>query len=195
MLRLWRKLFGPYPFGQTGVIADNAPDVGYALETQTRPLFDQGVGEITLAHELAHQWFGDSVSLERWPDMWLNEGFATWAQWRWREDQGGPTTARRFRALKRIPASNASLWGFPPAVIPSPPQLFATPVYARGGLALEALRERIGDRDFYATLRDWAATYRYSNANTDDFIATAEAHSGMQLDGLFHRWLYQRGKP
>lgn len=195
ILRLWSKLFGPYPFGQTGAIVDHAPDVGYALEVQTRSVFAQPADEITLAHELAHQWFGDSVSLERWPDMWLNEGFATWAEWLWAEKRGGPTTAETFRQLKREPASNSALWGFPPAVIPSPAQLFSAPVYQRGAMALEALRQRIGDRDFYATLRDWASVNAYSNVNTDDFIAAAEAHSGEQLDELFDTWLFTRGKP
>jgi aminopeptidase N len=194
MLRLWSKLFGPYPFGQTGVIVDFAPEVGYALETQTRPLFDKAADELTLAHEIAHQWFGDSVSLERWPDMWLNEGFATWAEWRWTEQQGGSTTAEMFRDLQAA-SSRSSLWDFPPAVIPEPSRLFATPVYARGAMALEALRQRIGDKDFYATLRDWASTNAYSNVNTDDFIATAEASSGEELDGLFQTWLYEPGKP
>jgi aminopeptidase N len=195
MLKFERGLFGPYPFSQTGVIVDSAPDVGYALETQTRPLFDSAAGEITLAHELAHQWFGDSVSLQSWSDMWLNEGFATWAQWAWREHEGGPTTGERFRALKRVPASSRALWGFPPAVIPDAPDLFATPVYARGAMALEALRERIGTHDFLATLRTWESTYKYSHANTDDFIAIAGQQSGRQLDGLFQRWLYHSGKP
>lgn len=194
ILRLFRKLFGPYPFGQTGAIVDYAPSVGYALETQTRPVFSSAADEATLAHELAHEWFGNSVSLERWPDMWLNEGFATWAEWRWGEERGGPTTAAVFRALKATPASDP-LWRFAPAVIPSPSQLFATPVYERGGMALEALRQRVGDRAFYATLRDWAATNAYSNVNTEDFIATAEAHAGEQLDDLFELWIFSRGKP
>ncbi len=194
MLRLWRKLFGPYPFGQTGVIVDFAPKVGYALETQTRPLFDKAADELTLAHELAHEWFGNSVSLERWPDMWLNEGFATWAEWRWTEAQGGETTAEALRYREKLPAGD-NLWSFPPAVIPAPTALFSTPVYVRGAMTLEALRQSIGDRDFYATLRDWAAANAYANAGTDDFIATAEARSGTELDDLFERWLFTPGKP
>jgi aminopeptidase N len=195
MLKFLSGLFGPYPFSQTGVIADFAPEVGYALETQTRPIFDSVVGELTLAHEYAHQWFGDSVSLQQWPDMWLNEGFASWAQWAWREHEGGPSTAKRFQSLERIPASDRALWGFPPAVIPAAPQLFATPVYARGAMTLEALRERVGTHDFLAILRAWAAQHQYGNANTDDFIALAEAQSGEDLGDLFQRWLFSPGKP
>ncbi len=194
MLQLWEKLFGPYPFSETGVIVDSAPSVGYALETQTRPLFDQAADSITLAHELAHQWFGDSVSIATWPDMWLNEGFATWAEWRWAQHQGGHTTAQHFRELMRRPASDP-LWGFPPAAIPKPAELFATPVYARGAMALEALRQRVGTQTFLGILRAWAAEHQYGNVDTAEFIALADARSGKRLDGLFERWLYEPGKP
>jgi aminopeptidase N len=195
ILRLWKSLFGPYPFEQTGAIVDFAPDVGYSLETQTRPIYDVAPDDVTVAHELSHQWFGDSVGLERWQDMWLNEGFATWAEWRWIEEKGGSTTAQTFRKLKRTPAAREGFWDPPPAVIPGPEKLFSTPVYVRGGMALEALRQRIGDRDFYATLRSWAAANAYSTATIDEFIATAEARSGKQLDGLFQKYLYEPGKP
>ena len=87
--RFFGTIFGPYPFGQTGAIVDHAPEVGYALETQTRPIYDSAPSEVTVAHEIAHQWFGDSVSVERWDQIWLNEGFATWAEWRWTERAGG----------------------------------------------------------------------------------------------------------
>lgn len=75
------KLFGPYPFRSAGAIVDHAPQVGYALETQTRPVYDRAPDLSTLVHESAHQWFGDSVSITTWRDIWLNEGFATYAEW------------------------------------------------------------------------------------------------------------------
>jgi aminopeptidase N len=195
IVRLFRNLYGPYPFGQVGAIVDHAPEVGYALETQTRPIFNQAPSEVTLAHELAHQWFGDSVSLRAWPDMWLNEGFATWSEWRWTEQRGGLTTKQQFEALMQEPGSRESLWNPPPAAIPGPAMLFADSVYERGAMALEALRQQIGDDAFYATMRDWAAGHAYGNATIADFTALAEARSGQELDSLFDRWLYRAGKP
>jgi aminopeptidase N len=195
ILTLFDGLFGPYPFNQTGAIVDHAPTVGYALETQTRPIFDRAPGQITLAHELAHQWFGDSVSLQRWQDMWLNEGFATWAEWRWEQEAGGRTTAQQLAALEAQPPTRTDLWDPPPGAIPDPSELFSTSVYTRGAMALEALRQRIGGAKFYEVLRTWASQYAYLNANTTQFIALAEATSGEQLDDLFQRYLFKQGKP
>jgi aminopeptidase N len=195
IVKLFTRLYGPYPFGQVGAVVDSAPQVGYALETQTRPIFDQAPDDVLLAHELSHQWFGDSVSLERWPEMWLNEGFATWSEWRWTQATGGISTARQFKQLTRLPARRTDVWSPPPAVIPAPKQLFADSIYVRGAMALEALRQQIGNAAFYATLRDWAAAHRHANGSIGEFIALAEARSGQQLDDLFQTWLYAPGKP
>lgn len=194
ILSLFERLFGPYPFGQTGAIVDDAK-IGFALETQTRPVYDSAPDDALVAHELAHQWFGDSVGLERWQDMWLNEGFATWAEWRWNQEAGGPSTAKKLRRLLRVPASDDGFWDPPPAAIPTPAQLFADSVYVRGAMALEALRLQIGKPAFLATLRTWAARYRYSSASIPEFIALAEAQSGQELDSFFDVWLVQPGKP
>jgi aminopeptidase N len=195
IVRLFSRLYGPYPFSQVGAVVDSAPQVGYALETQTRPIFDQAPNGVLLAHEIAHQWFGDSVSLETWPQMWLNEGFAQWSEWRWTQASGGMSTARQFAQLMQLPARRTDVWSPPPAVIPGPKKLFADSVYVRGAMALEALRQRIGNAAFYATLRDWAAAHRHANGNINEFIALAEARSGEQLDDLFQTWLYAPGKP
>jgi aminopeptidase N len=193
--RFFSTIFGPYPFGQTGAIVDRAPQVGYALETQTRPIYSEVPSEITVAHEIAHQWFGDSVSVERWEEIWLNEGFATWAEWRWDERAGGPTTAKVFERLQRTPANRQILWSPPPGDPGDAGQLFAQSVYVRGAMALEALRQRIGDDVFYATLRAWAAEHAYGNGTIDEFIALAEGQSGESLDALFERYLFKPGKP
>ncbi|MQA74272.1 MAG: M1 family peptidase [Solirubrobacterales bacterium] len=195
MTRLFESLFGPYPFDETGAIVDHAPKVGYALETQTRPIYDRAPGQPTVAHELAHQWFGDSVSVASWPEIWLNEGFATWAEWRWAEHRGGRSTARAFRHMLAVPADQDRYWDPPPGAVPDPSKLFADSVYVRGAMALEALRQRIGDDAFYATMRDWTQGHAYGNASIEQFTALAEARSGQDLDSLFATWLDQPGKP
>jgi aminopeptidase N len=195
ILKLFSRIYGPYPFGQVGAIVDHAPKVGYALETQTRPTFDAAPNAVLLSHELAHQYFGDSVSLTTWPDIWLNEGFATWSQWRYAQETGGATTAHRLKRLQSTPPSEVALWSPPPGAVPGPKDLFATSIYVRGAMALEALRQRVGKRDFYATMRAWVAAHRNSDATIDDFISLAESTSGEQLDQLFQRYLYKPGKP
>ncbi len=157
MVEFFEGLFGPYPFDSVGAIVDDAPQVGYALETQTRPIYDRVPGDTTVAHEIAHQWFGDSVTPRQWPDMWLNEGFATWAEWRWDQEAGGQTTAQVFAGLQAQPPTRDDLWEPPPAAIPGPAELFSTSVYVRGAMALEALRQQVGNATFLGILRSWAA--------------------------------------
>ncbi|MFK4148766.1 M1 family metallopeptidase [Streptomyces sp. NPDC004065] len=188
------RLFGPYPYRAAGSIVDHAPDVGYALETQTRPLYDSAPSLSTLVHESAHQWFGDSVSVTRWKDIWLNEGFATYAEWLYTEQHGGRSAQQAFDALYARPASDA-LWAFPPADPGSGENIFGTPVYARGAMTLHELRRAVGDRTFFRILRAWASAHRYGHGTTARFTALAERESGKDLDGLFHTWLHTKGKP
>jgi aminopeptidase N len=195
ILALLEELFGPYPFGQVGAIVDDAKFIGYALETQTRPVYDRPPDDVLIAHELAHQWIGNSVSLSTWPEIWLNEGFATWAEWRWAEEAGGQTTAQTFEQLRRTPADEPGFWNPPPAALPGPEKLFSEPVYVRGAMALEALRQQVGDQPFRAILREWATANAYGNVTVAEFIALSESISGQQLDGLFEAWLLQPGKP
>jgi aminopeptidase N len=195
ILRLFKRLFGPYPFSQTGAVVDRAGFVGYALETQTRPTYTSPPDDVLVAHEIAHQWFGNSVGLERWDDIWLNEGFATWAEWRWMQASGGPTTGETFDGLYARPLSANAIWDPPPGDPGGPRFLFSESVYVRAGMTLEALRQRVGTKVFLDTLQAWAATFRHSTATTADFIALAEQHSGQELDAFFQDWLYEPGKP
>ncbi len=195
MVSFLERLCGPYPFETVGAIVDDAPELGYSLETQTKPVFDQAPDEATLLHELSHMWFGDAVTLRTWPDIWLHEGFATWSEWIWTERHGGPSAAQQFKDYASTPALQTSFWNPPPGHPRSPALLFDGTIYIRGAMTLQALRERIGDDDFFAVLRTWYSQHRYGNATTTQFIALAERVSGQHLGQFFHTWLYQRGKP
>ncbi|MFJ2725122.1 M1 family metallopeptidase [Streptomyces collinus] len=194
VLKWESKLFGPYPFRAAGSIVDHAPDVGYALETQSRPLYDSAPDVSTLVHESAHQWFGDSVSLTAWKDIWLNEGFATYAEWLYSEQHGGESAQKAFDALYARPAGN-ELWAFPPGDPGSGKNIFDTPVYARGAMTLHELRKAVGDHDFFRILRAWATEHRGGHGTTAQFVKLSERISGKDLSGLFHTWLYAQGKP
>lgn len=188
----WATVFGPYPFSSTGGVVDDFA-AGYALENQTKPLYggfepDQGI----ISHELSHQWFGDSLSLTRWRDMWLNEGFATYAEWLWAEHIGDSTVEKTFRSYYANKAD--PMWSYPPGVARKD-DLFDNSVYTRGGMTLHALRHRIGDETFFALIKKWADEHKYGNVTTDQFIALAEQMSGQQLDDLFDAWLFQPKRP
>lgn len=188
------ELFGPYPFSSAGHVVDDA-DVGYALETQTRPFYPVGgTGTLTVVHETAHQWFGNSVTLVDWHDIWLAEGWATYAEWLWAGTHGGRSPQEYFDDLYARP-SDDDLWSPAPTEFTDPADLFGEPVYRRGAMTLHVLRREIGERDFLELGRRWAATYRFDSVRTRDFERLAERVSGEQLDRLFDDWLRLDGKP
>ncbi|MFL1897974.1 M1 family metallopeptidase [Streptomyces tauricus] len=190
----WSKIFGPYPFEETGAIVDDMPQAGFSLETQTKPVYSAVRSEGTIVHELAHQWFGDSVSVEKWKHIWLNEGFATYSQWLWTEHKGTQSAHDAFLAGYNARPADSAFWQ---TVVGDPQRdtMFASAVYQRGAMTLQVLRERIGDKAFFKLLPAWTKQNRYGNANTDDFIRLAEKISGKQLDVLFQTWLFTQGKP
>ena len=194
IVRFFSALYGPYPFNAAGAIVDDAPDVGYALESQTKPNFAFVPDEATLVHELAHQWFGDAVTLRQWPDIWLHEGFAAWSEWIWSERHGGPSAQEIFEELFNDAGDAAPLGPARPAACPRPPSLFSDSVYDRGAMTLQALRVEVGDATFFRILRDWFAQHRYGNATTADFIALAERDSHRNLRGFFQLWLDKPGR-
>jgi aminopeptidase N len=195
VIRFESGVFGGYPFDSAGSIVDFAPALGYALESQSRPIYAFVPDLTTIVHETAHQWFGDSVGLERWPQIWLNEGFATWAQWYYAERHGGRSAQAIFKRLDEVPAADGRFWNPPPARLGRPKDLFDPTVYIRGAMALQALRQKIGTKPLLHLLHRWTTEHRHGNATIGQFTDLAEEVSGRKLEPLFHRWLYQRGKP
>lgn len=182
--------FGPYPFDEYGIAVVGGFE--HALENQTLSVFGRRMVshpafEYILVHELAHQWFGDSVSVAQWSDIWLNEGFATYAELLWVEHLYGPA-AYREEVANRIEASIAAEDG-PPGT-PASDDLFNRTVYQRGSFVLVALRDTVGDDRFFEILHSHATRHAYGTATTDDFIALAEEISARDLDDLFDAWLY-----
>jgi aminopeptidase N len=195
IVEFYSSIYGPYPFDAVGAVVDDAKEVGYSLETQTKPVFDRPPDEATLAHELSHMWYGDSVTLRQWPDIWLHEGFATWSEWIWSEHQGNKSAHHIFKTLYNTPAQDTAFWTPPPADPGTPAFMFNGTIYNRGAMTLQALREKVGDTDFFHILRHWADQHRYGNVTTAQFIALAERDSGMELGHFFDVWLYRPDKP
>ncbi|MFJ3672006.1 M1 family metallopeptidase [Streptomyces sp. NPDC090106] len=186
--------FGPYPFSSTGVIVGDEDDAGYALETQNRPFFPGAPDTALLVHELAHQWFGDSVTPRTWRDMWLNEGFATYAEWLWEEDEGGDSAQETFEAL--YAGDDDDLWAFPPAEPSGPAHISDRPVYDRGAMVVHKIRQAVGDDAFHDLVQGWTAAHRHGNADTGDFTAYVEERApDVDFDGIWAAWLYGEGRP
>lgn len=198
MMTLFEKLFGPYPLasGYTVVVTDD--DLEIPLEAQGISIFGANHcdgtrrAEQLIAHELAHQWFGNSVTVRRWRDIWLHEGFACYAEWLWSENSGGRS------ADEWAHHHHERLTDLPQDLLladPGPKDMFDDRVYKRGALTLHVLRTRIGDERFFALLRDWTARHRHSTAFTDDFTGLAGNYADESLRPLWDAWLYAEDLP
>ncbi len=215
MIDFLGDFFGPYPFRAAGGIVD--PDLPSGFDTQTRPLYWSGfwldendevsevAGETVVLHEIAHQWVGDSVSLERWQHLWLSEGWATYTEMMWADanDQAWvfpliPIATGTVAELARVaydafPADHI-FWNYTIGD-PGPDNLFRLATALRGAIALQVLRETVGESAFSKIARQWYGQNKGGNVTTDDLIRLAERVSGQQLDDLFHTWLFTTEKP
>ena len=191
-LEFFSQQIGPYPFESYGVVIASRSSpcniADTALEVQSLSVHCPSASmasERVIVHELAHQWFGDSVSLKNWQDVWLKEGFATYAEWMWRV-KNDPAELRRVAREEKQAFSDS------PASVAEPPAnaLYTRESYTGAALVLQALREQIGDDVFMQLLKTYASHFQYGNASTQDFMALAEEVSGQDLDAFFEAWLF-----
>lgn len=199
MIEYFETVFGPYPFEVYGSVVSDTM-IPFALETQTLSMYGStvvfgGGAETIIAHELAHQWFGNSVSPAQWRDIWLNEGFATYAQWLWAEHAYGEDARNNFVTREYLIAASPFVLAGATLGEPAPNDLFNRGVYVRGGLTLHALRLEVGDEAFFNILRTYADRFHDSAATTDDFIAVAEEISAQDLSNFFQMWLFEEDLP
>ena len=197
--------YGPYPLDSYGSLWDNNPNVGYALEVQTKSHFSSLTPSAsTYLHELAHQWWGDAISPRNWNDLWFNEGFAVLSEWIFNFESGASATSPAQHFDNEYAASDPGDWSTAPAILDNDPaKMFSPsfPTYTRGAMTIEGYREIIGAGPFDTFTRSLQSELAFGNISTPGFIARAKTASGFsgaqlqRLDDYFQQWLYGTTKP
>jgi len=208
MMNFLAERYGPYPFDSNGALVDRTTGIGYALEVQGKSHYPgnnsgPSVSQGTLLHEISHQWFGNSATLERWSDIWFNEGWAQWSTWLWNFSSGQSTTSPEQQFDDNYAAASDEDWSIAPAVLDGDPaNLFAFfPTYVRGAMTIEGYRQIVGDQKFYRFAKRLQSKYRFDNVSTKEFIAEARRNAGFKgkqdrlLGDYFRQWLYGTTKP
>lgn len=197
IMTMLQDFFGPYPFADYQLVVTD-DELDDPIEAQGMSIFGSNhldgrrTHERLVVHELAHQWFGNSLTIADWRHIWLNEGFATYAEWLWSEATGSrATAAHAWQWHARVAAKPADLVLADPGLA----RMFDERIYKRGALTLHALRGRIGDERFFALLRDWAARHRHATVTTAQFVELAGRHADADLSAFFTAWLYRPALP
>jgi len=205
MMNFLADRYGPYPFDSNGALVDRTQGIGYALEVQGKSHYPSlNPGESTILHEISHQWFGNSATLERWNDIWFNEGWAQLSEWLWNSTPGSttpePPPEQQFDTEYADPTND---WSVAPAVLDNDPALLFSefPTYTRGAMTIQGYREIVGDAGFRDLARRLQGEFAYGNVTTREFIAVALDESGLTgadrtlLSDYFEQWLYGTTKP
>lgn len=189
------QLWGPYPYRQLGGVVPSHQLWFAGLETATRPVYaadaitDGGATDL-ITHELAHMWFGDRVTLAQWNDIFNSEAYASFSEWLRTERAGGPSADDALHARYDRLKDDRAFWSVTMAD-PGRDHLFDA-VYSRGPMTLQALRNVMGDRDFFRFSRDWA---RGGTESLEDWMAAARTYTAADLDPFFAAWIYGRTAP
>jgi len=192
MIAFFAQLHGEYPFVEDKYGMSAFPFSG-AMEHSTNTSYGFMLVDGTnrydwiIVHELAHQWWGDAVSPETWADIWLNEGFASYAEALWMEHLGGPTQYRAYMSSMYRSSFNGPLY--------DPPALFGVTVYNKGAWVQHMLRYVLGDTPFFESQRQWYEANRDGIANTAQYQALMESYYGAGLDWFFQPWVYGENMP
>ncbi|WP_114906945.1 M1 family metallopeptidase [Ornithinimicrobium murale] len=197
MIAFFVDRFGPYPFsGYTAVITDDPLEIpleSASLSTFGRNFASDDWESVRLvAHEMAHQWFGNAVTAGEWRDIWLHEGFACYAEWLWSQECGHRSAEEWARHHHGILAEETQR---APLSDPTPALMFEDWVYKRGALTLHALRSEVGEETFFAILRSWVSSHRGGSVTTQQFITHCSQAAERDLAGWFRPWLDETELP